>query len=51
VAATFVLDERDLEEAPAIAALGVEPVATDALMPDTPGRVRLAERVLAAVGA
>ena len=51
VAATFVLDERDLEEAPAIAALGVEPVATDALMTDTAGRVRLAERVLAAVGA
>ena len=33
---------RDEAEAPAIAALGVRPVLTDALMPDRPARARLA---------
>ena len=42
VAATFVLDARDEDEAPAIEALGVRPVLTDALMPDRPARARLA---------
>lgn len=49
VAATFVLDERDAAEAPAIAALGVRPVLTDALMPDRAARARLAETVLATI--
>lgn len=51
VAGTFVLDERDAEEAPGIDALGVRPVLTDALMPDRPARARLAQRALEAVGA
>ena len=50
VAATFVLDSRDEAEAPAIAALGVRPVLTDALMPDRPARARLAATTLAALG-
>jgi LPPG:FO 2-phospho-L-lactate transferase len=49
VAATFVLDATDADEAPAIAALGVRPVLTDALMPDRPARARLAAEALAAV--
>jgi LPPG:FO 2-phospho-L-lactate transferase len=49
VAATFVLDGRDYDEAPAIAALDVRPVLTDVLMPDRPARARLAEATLAAV--
>lgn len=49
VAATFVLDARDRDEADAIAALGVRPVLTDALMPDRPARARLAGAVLEAV--
>jgi LPPG:FO 2-phospho-L-lactate transferase len=51
VAGTFVLDDRDADEAPAIAALDVVPVTTDILMPDRPARARLAAEVLAAVGA
>ena len=35
---------------PAIAALGVRPVLTDALMPDRPARARLAATTLAALG-
>jgi LPPG:FO 2-phospho-L-lactate transferase len=51
VAATFVLDRRDMDEVPAIHALGVHAIATDILMPDRPERQRLAEEVLRAVGA
>jgi LPPG:FO 2-phospho-L-lactate transferase len=51
VAATFVLDLTDVEEIPAIEALGVRAVATDILMPTRPQRQRLAEEVLRAVGA
>ena len=50
VAATFVLDDRDADECAAIAALAVEPVTTDALMPDRASRARLASRTLDAVG-
>jgi LPPG:FO 2-phospho-L-lactate transferase len=49
VAATFVLDGRDEAEAPRIAAAGVRPVLTDALMPDRPARARLAATVLEAL--
>jgi hypothetical protein len=49
VAATFVLDGRDETEVPRIAALGVRPVLTDALMPDRPARARLAETALEAL--
>jgi LPPG:FO 2-phospho-L-lactate transferase len=50
VAATFVLDDADAAEAPAIAAFGVRPVMTDALMPDRPARARLAQTTLEALG-
>ncbi len=46
VAATFVLDTRDADEAPAIAELGVSPVTRDVLMPDRASRARLAGEVL-----
>ncbi len=49
VAATFVLDARDAGEAPAIEALDVRPVLTDALMPDRAARARLAATTLEAV--
>ena len=49
VAAVFVLDARDEGEAEAIAALGVRPVLTDALMPDRPARARLAATALEAL--
>ena len=49
VAATFVLDTRDEDEAAAVAALDVRPVLTDVLMPDRPSRGRLAAEVLAAL--
>lgn len=49
VAATFVLDDADLAETPAIAALDVRPVTTDVLMPDRPARARLAAEVLGAL--
>jgi LPPG:FO 2-phospho-L-lactate transferase len=49
VAATFVLDDRDRDEADAIAALGVRPVLTDILMPDRPARARLAATALEAL--
>lgn len=49
VAATFVLDHRDVAEADAVAALGVRPVLTDALMPDGSARARLAGEVLASL--
>jgi LPPG:FO 2-phospho-L-lactate transferase len=51
VAATFVLDARDADEAPAIAALDVRPVLLDALMPDREARLRLAGETLAALEA
>ena len=50
VAATFVLDARDAAEADAIAALGVRPVLSDALMPDRAARARLAATALEALG-
>jgi len=50
VAATFVLDDADVDEVPAIEALGVRAIATDILMPDRPQRERLAREVLDAVG-
>lgn len=46
VAGTFILDRRDADEAPAIAALQVRPVLADALMPDRPARARLAGAAL-----
>lgn len=46
VAATFVLDARDADEASAIADLGVTPVTRDVLMPDRASRARLAGEVL-----
>ena len=49
VAATFVLDDADLGEAPVIATLDVRPVTTDILMPDRPARARLAAEVLEAL--
>jgi LPPG:FO 2-phospho-L-lactate transferase len=49
VARVFVLHSSDAAEAPAIAALGVEPVLTDVLMPDRPARARLAAAVLEAL--
>lgn len=49
VAGTFVLDGRDAEEAPAIAALQVQPVLADALMPDRAARARLAGAALEAL--
>ena len=50
VAAAFVLDARDAAEAEGIAALGVRPVLTDALMPDRAARARLAATALEALG-
>ena len=49
VAGAFVMDDRDLDEAPAVEALGLRPVLTDALMPDAPARARLAATALEAV--
>ena len=49
VAGTFVMDDRDLAEAPAVEALGVRAVLTDVLMPDAAGRARLAATVLGAL--
>ena len=49
VAAVFVLDGSDRDEAPAIAALGVRPVLTDVLMPDHAARARLAAETLGAL--
>jgi LPPG:FO 2-phospho-L-lactate transferase len=51
VAGTFVLDARDAAEADHVAALGVRPVLTDALMPDRPARARLAGTCLDALAA
>ena len=48
VAAVFVLDATDAPEASAIAALGVAPVLTDALMPDRTARARRAAVALEA---
>ena len=50
VAAAFVLDDRDAGEVPAIEALDVRPVLTDALMPDRAARARLAATALEAAG-
>jgi LPPG:FO 2-phospho-L-lactate transferase len=49
VASAFVLDDRDRDEAPAVEALGLRPVLTDALMPDSEARARLAETTLEAL--
>ena len=49
VASVFVLDARDEPEAAAVAALGLRPVLTDALMPDSPSRARLAATTLEAL--
>ena len=48
VAAAFVLDDGRRREAPAIEALGVRAVLTDALMPDRAARARLAATALEA---
>jgi LPPG:FO 2-phospho-L-lactate transferase len=50
VAGTFLLDDRDADEAAAIAALDVRPVVTDILMADAPDRARLARETLEALG-
>jgi LPPG:FO 2-phospho-L-lactate transferase len=50
VAAVFVLDDADAAEVPAIEALAVHAVLTDALMPDRPARARLARTALEALG-
>jgi LPPG:FO 2-phospho-L-lactate transferase len=44
----FVLDTVDAAQAPAIEALGLRPVVTDAIMSDDASRTRLAGEVLAA---
>lgn len=49
VAGTFVLDGRDRAEAEGIAAAGVRPVLTDALMPDRAARAHLGAATLEAV--
>ena len=49
VAGTFVMDRVDADLAPQVAALGVRPVLEDALMPDRPGRARLATAALEAL--
>lgn len=49
VASVFVMDTADAGEAPAVEALEVRPVLTDALMPDRPGRARLAGATLGAL--
>ena len=49
VASVFVLDMIDAEEADAIAAFGVTPVLTDALMPDRQARAGLARAAVEAV--
>jgi LPPG:FO 2-phospho-L-lactate transferase len=47
----LLLDARDAAEAPALAALGVEAIVADVLMPDPAREVALARRVLAAARA
>jgi LPPG:FO 2-phospho-L-lactate transferase len=49
VAGTFLMDHADADLAPAVAALGVRPALDDALMPDRPGRARLAAAALEAL--
>jgi len=49
IASAFLLDDRDEPEAAAVAALGLRPVLTDVLMPDSTARARLAATTLAAV--
>ena len=49
VAAVFVLDASDADEAAAVAALDVRPVLTDVLMPDPAARARLAAEALEAL--
>ena len=48
VAGRFLLAPADAGEVAGVAALGVEPVVVDVMMPDRPGRARLADAVLAA---
>ena len=45
-----MLDDADAGEVPAIEALGVRAVLTDALMPDRAARARLAATALEAAG-
>jgi len=47
LASALFIDNQDAAEAPAIAALGIQPVVTDILMPSIPERARLAGEVLA----
>jgi LPPG:FO 2-phospho-L-lactate transferase len=49
VAGAFVLDTADRGDAAAVAALGMRPVVTDAVMRDRPGRARLALEALEAL--
>jgi len=42
----LVLDEADADDAPAVAALGIEPIVVKTLMSDGPARRRLAEAAL-----
>lgn len=49
VASVFVMDRVDADEAGDVAAAGLRPVLTDALMPDRPARARLAAECLEAL--
>jgi len=49
VCGTFVIHETDVDDAPAIEALGMRAVVTDILMPDHAARERLARTVLGAM--
>jgi LPPG:FO 2-phospho-L-lactate transferase len=46
---TFVLDMADKALAPAVEALGIQPLVTDTIMTDDASRARLAREVLASV--
>ena len=46
---TYVLDTEDADTAPAVEALGLQPVVTDTIMRDDASRARLAREVLAAI--
>jgi LPPG:FO 2-phospho-L-lactate transferase len=51
VAGTLLIHSSDADEMPAIAHLGLRPVACDILMPDRPARARLAARCLSEIAA
>jgi LPPG:FO 2-phospho-L-lactate transferase len=51
IAGTFVLDEVDADQAPAIDALGLRTVVTDTIMTDDAARARLGRAVLDSAGA